>query len=205
VAEAHARAQATHGEEERMGEPLLGGTSAVGEASLGGDAPAGEVPMSWRASAPLFRRSTLLPPRSGFVVPGGRFREMYYWDSLWVVLGLMAVGMRQTAEGMCGLLLDQVSTGGAGEVTPSPMVGCWAGVTSSTGRVATTSTPPSVSLPPSLPSPHAGGAVRLRPKRRAQLLPESVAAAALDADGGQPARPGQCTEGGGGGGRWDGV
>ena len=34
-------------------------------------------------------RTTLLPATHGFVVPGGRFRECYYWDSYWVVLGLL--------------------------------------------------------------------------------------------------------------------
>jgi len=52
-------------------------------------------------------RTTLLAVASrGFVVPGGRFRECYYWDSHWVVLGLLAVGMRQTAAGMVANLLD---------------------------------------------------------------------------------------------------
>ena len=45
-------------------------------------------------------RTTLLPCVHGFVVPGGRFREAYYWDTYWVVLGLLSVGMTQTAEGI---------------------------------------------------------------------------------------------------------
>ena len=38
-------------------------------------------------------RTTLLPRRHPFVVPGGRFRETYYWDSYWIVLGLLASGL----------------------------------------------------------------------------------------------------------------
>ncbi|KAK7883019.1 hypothetical protein WMY93_029193 [Mugilogobius chulae] len=34
------------------------------------------------------------------VVPGGRFRELYYWDSYWVINGLLLSGMRDTAKGM---------------------------------------------------------------------------------------------------------
>jgi alpha,alpha-trehalase len=45
---------------------------------------------------PLTRRTTLAPPYSSllplprpYVVPGGRFREMYYWDSYFTMLGLV--------------------------------------------------------------------------------------------------------------------
>jgi len=58
---------------------------------------------------PQERRSTLLAPRGGFIVPGGRFREIYYWDTYWVVLGLLSVGMRESAMAMCNVLLDQVA------------------------------------------------------------------------------------------------
>uniref|UniRef100_A0A8C5N959 Trehalase n=1 Tax=Gouania willdenowi TaxID=441366 RepID=A0A8C5N959_GOUWI len=34
------------------------------------------------------------------VVPGGRFRELYYWDSYWVINGLLLSEMRDTAHGM---------------------------------------------------------------------------------------------------------
>ncbi|XP_047449604.1 trehalase [Mugil cephalus] len=34
------------------------------------------------------------------VVPGGRFRELYYWDSYWVINGLLLSEMRCTAHGM---------------------------------------------------------------------------------------------------------
>ncbi|RVE65162.1 hypothetical protein OJAV_G00132760 [Oryzias javanicus] len=34
------------------------------------------------------------------VVPGGRFRELYYWDSYWVINGLLVSGMTSTARGM---------------------------------------------------------------------------------------------------------
>ena len=34
-----------------------------------------------------------------FIVPGGRFREMYYWDSYWTIQGLLVSGMTQTTKG----------------------------------------------------------------------------------------------------------
>ncbi|KAG7471160.1 hypothetical protein MATL_G00121430 [Megalops atlanticus] len=34
------------------------------------------------------------------IVPGGRFRELYYWDSYWVINGLLLSEMRETARGM---------------------------------------------------------------------------------------------------------
>ncbi|XP_020482088.2 trehalase [Labrus bergylta] len=34
------------------------------------------------------------------VVPGGRFRELYYWDSYWVINGLLLSEMTHTAYGM---------------------------------------------------------------------------------------------------------
>ncbi|KAL2095709.1 hypothetical protein ACEWY4_007857 [Coilia grayii] len=34
------------------------------------------------------------------IVPGGRFRELYYWDTYWIVNGLLICDMRDTARGM---------------------------------------------------------------------------------------------------------
>ncbi|XP_066389780.1 probable trehalase [Miscanthus floridulus] len=43
-------------------------------------------------------RHTLLPLPGGVVVPGSRFREVYYWDSYWVVRGLLVSKMYDTAK-----------------------------------------------------------------------------------------------------------
>ncbi|HEY6809370.1 MAG TPA: alpha,alpha-trehalase TreF [Gemmatimonadales bacterium] len=40
----------------------------------------------------LRRRSSLIPLPEPYVVPGGRFREVYYWDSYFTMLGLAASG-----------------------------------------------------------------------------------------------------------------
>lgn len=45
-----------------------------------------------------------------FVVPGGRFREIYYWDSYFTLLGLKADGQDQIAEDMVddfGAMIDR--------------------------------------------------------------------------------------------------
>jgi alpha,alpha-trehalase len=49
-------------------------------------------------SAPAY--GSLLPLPEPYVVPGGRFREIYYWDSYFTLLGLMQSGRHELAEGM---------------------------------------------------------------------------------------------------------
>jgi alpha,alpha-trehalase len=53
-------------------------------------------------------RHTLLPTPHPLIVPGGRFRESYYWDSYWIVRGLELSGMNDTAAGIVDNLLDFV-------------------------------------------------------------------------------------------------
>jgi alpha,alpha-trehalase len=55
------------------------------------------------------QRFSLLRRRAGLVLPGGRFRETYYWDSYWIVRGLLVCGMVDTARGVVQNLLDDVS------------------------------------------------------------------------------------------------
>ncbi len=33
-----------------------------------------------------------------FIIPGGRFREIYYWDSYWIVQGLLISQMNHTVR-----------------------------------------------------------------------------------------------------------
>jgi alpha,alpha-trehalase len=46
------------------------------------------------------RWSSLLPLPRPYVVPGGRFREIYYWDSYFTMLGLIESGRRDLVESM---------------------------------------------------------------------------------------------------------
>lgn len=54
-------------------------------------------------------RSSLIPLPHPFFVPGGRFREAYYWDTLWVVHGLLACDMVASARDATRNLLSLVS------------------------------------------------------------------------------------------------
>jgi alpha,alpha-trehalase len=65
-----------------------------------------------RQTSPLVYREperfSLLPLRHPFVVAGGRFRECYYWDTYFIVRGLLVCGMWETARGCVDNLLDFV-------------------------------------------------------------------------------------------------
>ena len=43
-----------------------------------------------------------------YVVPGGRFNELYCWDSYFIVLGLLQDGRNDLARGMADNLLYEV-------------------------------------------------------------------------------------------------
>ena len=45
-------------------------------------------------------RSSLIPLPYAYVVPGGRFREVYYWDSYFTMLGLVESGRVETVRSM---------------------------------------------------------------------------------------------------------
>lgn len=57
-------------------------------------------------------RSSLILVKNPFIVPGGRFREYYYWDSYWVVDGLLVCGMKDTVKGMIDNFMQLVKTYG---------------------------------------------------------------------------------------------
>ena len=80
--------------------------------ALAGTAPSppGQVPIAshidelWNSltrsttSAPAF--ASLLPLPAPYVVPGGRFREIYYWDSYFTMLGLEQSGRHDLVQDM---------------------------------------------------------------------------------------------------------
>ncbi|MEG3162773.1 alpha,alpha-trehalase TreF [Sphingomonas sp. LB2R24] len=49
-----------------------------------------------------------LPLRHRYLVPGGRFRELYYWDSFFSMLGLVRDGHRELAEQMLDGFTDLI-------------------------------------------------------------------------------------------------
>ena len=57
-------------------------------------------------------RHTFVPRQYPMIVPGGRFRESYYWDSWWIIRGLLVCDMPETAEYVLRNLLDDVTNFG---------------------------------------------------------------------------------------------
>ncbi|KAM0934380.1 putative alpha,alpha-trehalase [Dioscorea sansibarensis] len=55
---------------------------------------------------------TLLPLPELVVVPGSRFREVYYWDSYWTIRGLLASKMYDTAKAIVCNLISLIDTYG---------------------------------------------------------------------------------------------
>jgi len=45
-------------------------------------------------------RTTLIPLPFPFIVPGGRFIEIYYWDTYWTIKGLLLSELNATTKGM---------------------------------------------------------------------------------------------------------
>lgn len=56
--------------------------------------------------------SSMLPLPKPFMVPGGRFRELYYWDSYWIMEGLYVSGMCDSATDMIENFSFLISTYG---------------------------------------------------------------------------------------------
>ncbi|XP_025201432.1 trehalase-like isoform X2 [Melanaphis sacchari] len=46
---------------------------------------------------------------NGFAIPGGRFRELYYWDTYWIVNGMLLCDMTSTAKGVIDNILYLIS------------------------------------------------------------------------------------------------
>ncbi|XP_061347668.1 probable trehalase [Gastrolobium bilobum] len=51
---------------------------------------------------------TLLPLPGSVVIPGSRFREVYYWDSYWVIRGLLVSKMYKTATAIVTNLISLI-------------------------------------------------------------------------------------------------
>src|SRR5882724_6260062 len=57
-------------------------------------------------------RSSLIPLPNPYVVPGGRFREVYYWDSYFTMLGLVESGRTDLVRGMLDNFAYLIHTAG---------------------------------------------------------------------------------------------
>ncbi|TFK40489.1 trehalase [Crucibulum laeve] len=54
--------------------------------------------------------SSLIPLNHTFVVPGGRFREQYYWDSFWIVEGLIESRLFDIVNATLQNFMDELDT-----------------------------------------------------------------------------------------------
>eukprot|EP00466_Bigelowiella_natans_P012818 jgi/Bigna1/144469/aug1.88_g19177 len=57
-------------------------------------------------------RTSTLHRALPFIIPGGRFRESYYWDTYWIILGLIECDMVKTSKHIVLNLLQDVETFG---------------------------------------------------------------------------------------------
>jgi len=57
-------------------------------------------------------RSSLIPIPNAYVVPGGRFREVYYWDSYFTMLGLVQSGRTDLVKNMLDNFAHLITTVG---------------------------------------------------------------------------------------------
>lgn len=51
---------------------------------------------------------SLIPIPNGFIIPGGRFNEYYYWDNYWILEGLIVCGMTDTVRGIIDNFITMV-------------------------------------------------------------------------------------------------
>ena len=75
-----------------------------------------------RSTATAPRYSSLLPLPHPYVVPGGRFREIYYWDSYFTMLGLQESGRQDLVADMVRdfAYLIRHTYGGTCQTVPAP-------------------------------------------------------------------------------------
>jgi len=65
-----------------------------------------------RSADSLTEQSTLIPLQHPYIVPGGRFREIYYWDSYFTMLGLKQAGKTEMIQHMLDNISDLIHSYG---------------------------------------------------------------------------------------------
>lgn len=69
-------------------------------------------PVLTRTTDSAAKWDSLLPLPKPYVVPGGRFREVYYWDSYFTMLGLAESGRWDNVEDMVANFASEIDTWG---------------------------------------------------------------------------------------------
>ncbi|KKM04717.1 hypothetical protein LCGC14_1761410, partial [marine sediment metagenome] len=57
-------------------------------------------------NADTVKSSSLMPLKHNYIVPGGRFQEIYYWDSYFTALGLQDIGDIDSIDAMLANFID---------------------------------------------------------------------------------------------------
>ncbi len=69
-------------------------------------------PVLTRSTVEVEKWDSLLPLPKPYVVPGGRFREVYYWDSYFTMLGLAESGHWDKVEDMVANFAAEIDAWG---------------------------------------------------------------------------------------------
>jgi alpha,alpha-trehalase len=67
-------------------------------------------PVLTRSADSADARSSLIPLPNSYIVPGGRFREVYYWDSYFTMLGLVQSGRTDLVKNMLDNFAHLITT-----------------------------------------------------------------------------------------------
>ncbi|MEH6394326.1 trehalase family glycosidase [Pseudoalteromonas sp.] len=59
-----------------------------------------------KRNADIAKSSSLMPLKHDYIVPGGRFQEIYYWDSYFTALGLQDIGDIDSIDAMLANFID---------------------------------------------------------------------------------------------------
>ena len=84
-------------------------STALPKMQLSNDDPQSYIASLWpylKRNADTTKSSSLMPLKHNYIVPGGRFQEIYYWDSYFTALGLQDIGDIDSIDAMLANFID---------------------------------------------------------------------------------------------------
>ncbi len=79
-------------------------------------------PVLTRSTVEVEKWDSLLPLPKPYVVPGGRFREVYYWDSYFTMLGLAESGHWDKVEDMVANFAAEIDAWAISPTATAPII-----------------------------------------------------------------------------------
>lgn len=79
-------------------------------------------PVLTRSTVEVEKWDSLLPLPKPYVVPGGRFREVYYWDSYFTMLGLAESGHWDKVEDMVANFAAEIDARAISPTATAPII-----------------------------------------------------------------------------------